>query len=323
LFLGSGSVAHAVHSFDMKKDMGGLKRFMPKTFWTFLICTAALIGIAPMAGFWSKDEILAGAHGSGGLPGYDVMLVMGILGAMMTAAYMTRCVYLTFFGKPHGAAADTHHAPHESGPRIIVPLYILSGLAIVAGFANFPFALAGEGFKVRFEHYVEPVGPYFPTLPHPEFTPWIAIVSTLVALLGIGLAYLYWFRGAFHGALERYRLARWGHTVLVNKYYFDAVYVGGVARGVSGPIARAAYWFDQHVINAIVDAVGVGSRMAADWIYGNVDQRVIDGAINGSGLGAEGTGQLLRRLQSGKVQQYGALLFGGAVILAAVLVFTV
>src|SRR4029079_13241495 len=255
LFLGSGSVAHSVHSFDMKTDMGGMRKFMPKTYWTFLICTGALIGLPPLAGFWSKDEILTGGHMLGHHNAYEVFMVVGIIGAMMTAAYMTRCVYLTFFGEPHGAAADPHHEPHESGPRIIWPLYILTGLATVAGPANFPFAILGEGYKVRFEHYVEPVGPYFPTLPHPEFTPWIAAVSTLIALIGIGLAYLYWFRGAFHGAVERYRLARWGHTVLVNKYYFDALYVGGVARGVSGPIARAAYWFDQHVINAIIDAV--------------------------------------------------------------------
>jgi NADH-quinone oxidoreductase subunit L len=323
LFLGSGSVAHSVHSFDMKKDMGGLKRFMPKTFWTFAVCTLALVGVFPLAGFWSKDEILAGAHGAGGLPGYQLMLVAGILGALMTAAYMTRCVYLTFWGEPRGAAADPHHPPHESGPRIVVPLYILSGLAVVAGLANFPFAILGDGYKVRFEHYVEPVGAYFPTLPHPVFTPWIAGVSLLMAALGIGLSLAYYYRGLFQGAVDRYRLARWGHTVLVNKYYFDAVYVGGVARGVSGPIAKAAYWFDQHIINAFIDGVGVGSRMVADWVYGNIDQTVIDGAVNGSGLGAEESGQILRRLQSGKVQQYGALLFGGAVILAAVLVFAV
>src|SRR4029077_20671497 len=134
--LGSGSVAHSVHSFDMKKDMGGMKRFMPKTYVTFLICTGALIGLFPLAGFWSKDEILSGAHTGG--TGYQAFMVVGIIGALMTAAYMTRCVYLTFHGEPRGAAADTHHVPHESGPRIVVPLYILSGMAILAGLVNLP-----------------------------------------------------------------------------------------------------------------------------------------------------------------------------------------
>ena len=133
LFLGSGSVAHAVHSFDMKADMGGMKRFMPRTYWTFLICTGALIGLFPLAGFWSKDEILAGASQLGGDGSYTAFLVVGVIGALMTAAYMTRCVYLTFHGEPRGHAADPHHPPHESGPRIVVPLYILSGMAIVAG----------------------------------------------------------------------------------------------------------------------------------------------------------------------------------------------
>src|SRR5687767_8238205 len=136
LFLGSGSVAHSVHSFDMKEDMGGMKRFMPRTYWTFMICTGALIGLFPLAGFWSKDEILSGAESGG--DGYTAFLIVGILGALMTAAYMTRCVYLTFHGEPRGKAADPHHVPHESGPRIVRPLYILSGLAVVAGFANLP-----------------------------------------------------------------------------------------------------------------------------------------------------------------------------------------
>ena len=136
LFLGSGSVAHSVHSFDMKEHMGGMKRFMPKTYVTFLICTAALIGLFPLSGFWSKDEILAGTQQLGG--GYGAFTVVGVIGAFMTAAYMTRCVYLTFHGEPRGHAADVEHPPHESGPRILYPLYILSFMAVVAGFANLP-----------------------------------------------------------------------------------------------------------------------------------------------------------------------------------------
>jgi NADH-quinone oxidoreductase subunit L len=320
LFLGSGSVAHSVHSFDMKEDMGGLRRFMPKTFWTFVICTVALVGIPPFAGFWSKDEILAGGHELGFHNAYETFMIVGIIGALMTAAYMTRCVYLTFFGEPRGAAADPHHHPHESGPRIVVPLYILSGLAIVAGLANFPWG--ADGINTRFEYFVQPVGDYFPTLAAVTFNPYVAIVSTLVGLFGILLGYLYWFRGSFHGAVARSRVARTGYTVLVNKYYFDFLYTDVIVGGVKGPIARASYWLNQNVIDGVVNAVGAGSRGAADFIYGTIDQQVVDGVVNGSGLGAEESGQLLRRLQSGKVQQYGALLFGGAVILAGILVFT-
>ncbi|MEO7557215.1 MAG: NADH-quinone oxidoreductase subunit L [Acidimicrobiales bacterium] len=321
LFLGSGSVAHSIHSFDMKQDMGGMRRFMPKTFKTFVVCALALAAVPPLAGFWSKDEILAAASGSNGLSGYPIMLWAGLLGGALTAGYMTRCIYLTFYGEPRGRAADPHHPPHESGPRILVPLYILSGLAVVAGFANFPFG--GEGIKERFAHYVEPSGAYFPHVPPPEFTWWLAGASTVLALLGIGLAYLYWFQGRFHGATSRSKLVRAGHTILVNKYGLDALYTDWIVGGTKGPVARAAYWFNQNVIDGIVNGTAIVSRALAGWTYRNLDQGVIDGAINGSGAGANGSGQILRRMQSGRVQQYGALLFGGAVVLAGVLMFAI
>ncbi|MEY2438477.1 MAG: NADH-quinone oxidoreductase subunit, partial [Acidimicrobiaceae bacterium] len=323
LFLGSGSVAHSVHSFDMKKDMGGMKRFMPKTWLTFMVCTGALIGIPPLAGFWSKDEILSGAHQVGAHNGFEAFVVVGLLGALMTAAYMTRCVYLTFYGEPRGAAADPHHHPHESGPRIVVPLQILATLAVLAGFANWPFAFPSDSFKARFEHFVQPAAGYFPSVHIVEFTPAIAVGSTLIGLLGIGLAYTYWFRGAFHGATERSRLARVGHTVLVNKYYFDHLYTGVIAGGTKGPIANAANWVNQNVIDGIVNGTAVVARATAGWLYRNIDQGAIDGTVNGSGMGAEGAGQILRRMQTGRVQQYGTLLFGGAVVLAGILIFAI
>jgi NADH-quinone oxidoreductase subunit L len=320
LFLGAGSVAHSVHSFDMKHDMGGMKKFMPKTYWTFIICTLALIGIPPFAGFWSKDEILTGAHSLGVNNGYEVFLVVGLLGALMTAAYMTRCVYLTFFGDPRGAAADRHHPPHESGPAIVYPLYLLATMAVLAGFANFPFG--PDAIKLRFEHYVQPVGDYFPPVHALEFNWAIAGISTLIGVTGIAIAAAYYWRGAFHGATERFRIAHAGHTLLVNKYYFDHLYTGVIATGTSGPIARAANWINQNVIDGVVNGAGIGSQKVAGFLYGRVDQKMVDGVVNGSGAGAEGSGQILRRIQTGKVQQYGALLFGGAVLLAGILVFT-
>src|SRR5207244_707090 len=153
LFLGAGSVSHsgAHHSFDMKKDMGGLRKYMPRTYATFLIGTLALAGIFPLAGFWSKDEILTAA----GRNGYKLFLVVGLVGAVMTAAYMTRCVYLTFHGEYRGAhephaiphADEAEHdpadtpalvdleahieGPHESHGLILGPLYVLARPAIV------------------------------------------------------------------------------------------------------------------------------------------------------------------------------------------------
>ena len=119
LFLGAGSVSHSGshHSFDMKKDMGGLRKYMPQTFWTFIIGTVALCGIFPLAGFWSKDEILVNAKENG----FQLFLIVGLVGAFMTAAYMTRCVYLTFFGEYRGGHHGEAHADvtHAEGDELV------------------------------------------------------------------------------------------------------------------------------------------------------------------------------------------------------------
>ncbi|MDH3683265.1 MAG: NADH-quinone oxidoreductase subunit L, partial [Acidimicrobiia bacterium] len=169
LFLGAGSVSHACHhSFDMKADMGGLRKHMPITFWTFLIGSAALAGIPPLAGFWSKDEILAGAGvwpGTGGNGDYYLPFVFGMLTAAMTAAYMTRTVWLTFFGEYRG-----HGHPHESGPRITGPLLILAGMSVVVGFLNMPGPFVERiglpsGWAHLFEDWVEPAAvAHFPAI---------------------------------------------------------------------------------------------------------------------------------------------------------------
>ena len=330
LFLGSGSVAHSVHSFDMKEDMGGMRKFMPNTYKTFVICTGALIGIFPLAGFWSKDEILSGAHSGG--TGYQAFMIVGIIGAFMTAAYMTRCVYLTFWGEPRGHAADPHHPPHESGPRIVRPLYILSFLAVVAGFVNLPntgvLKFVPDGIALRFEHFYEPKGAYFPsalgTFTHPEFNIGIALVSTAVGLIGISLAYAWYWKGLGpHGITERNKVARVGHTILVEKYGFDRLYTGIIAAGVKGPIARAAYWFNQKGIDGVINGAGATAVKAGKVVYERIDQGLVDTIVNGSGAAAEGSGQGLRHMQTGRVQQYGALLFAGAAILAAIFIIVI
>jgi NADH-quinone oxidoreductase subunit L len=331
LFLGSGSVAHSVHSFDMKKDMGGMRKFMPKTYVTFVVCTGALIGLFPLAGFWSKDEILSGAHSGG--TGYTAFLVVGIIGAFMTAAYMTRCVYLTFFGEPRGHAADAHHPPHESGPRIVVPLYILSGMAIIAGFVNLPntgaLSWVPDGIALRFEHFYEPKGAYFPSVlssfSHPEFNIGIALVSTAIGVLGIGLAYAWYWRGLGpHGITERNKLAKAGHDVLVNKYYLDHLYTDIIAGGVKGPIAKGAYWFNQKGLDGVINGAGSTAVKSGKWVYDKIDQGIVDGLVNGSGKAAGGTGGGLRTvIQTGRVQQYAALLFFGAAALAALFIIVI
>ncbi len=337
LFLGSGSVSHAVHSFDMKSDMGGLRREMPHTYRTFMIGSIALAGLPPLAGFWSKDEILAGTGGwgllggTGGNGAYTLMLVMGMVTAALTAAYMTRCVYLTFFGEYRG-----HGQPHESGPRITVPLWILAGLALVAGFANLPkgFQLVPESLQERFGHYVEPVAGYFPQVTHATPSWSLAMVSTLVVLAGIGVAAHYYFVRVAraskaagqsltelpNGPTTRLAVARLGHTLLANKYYLDHLYTGIVAGGTKGPVARFAYRTNQEVLDRAVDGVGRTAVAAGRVVYHQIDQKVVDGFINGSGQVSIDSGEKLRRIQSGKVQNYAAILFAAATVLAGLLI---
>tara|TARA_B100000586_G_scaffold41296_1_gene26443 strand:- start:5125 stop:7398 length:2274 start_codon:yes stop_codon:yes gene_type:complete len=340
LFLGSGSAAHAVHSFDMKSDMGGLRKHMPHTYRTFVIGSIALAGLPPLAGFWSKDEILVGTGGwglfggTGGNGAYTFMLVMGVTTAALTAAYMTRCIYLTFFGEFRG-----HGTPHESGPRIVVPLWILAGLAIVAGLLNLPkgFPLVPGSLQERFGHFVEPVAAYFPSISHGTPSWSLAIASTLVVLSGIAVAGWYYFvkveaasKAAGEsltelpdGLTSRYPLAKMGHTFLVQKYYLDHLYTDIIAGGTKGPVAAAAYKVDQDVIDGVVNAAGENAVKAGNLVYHRFDQLVVDGIINTSGRASSGAGGELRKIQTGKVQDYAAILFAAATVLAGILIVIV
>jgi len=328
LFLGAGSMSHACHhSFNMVDDYGGLKKYMPKTFWTYVVATLALAGIFPLSGFWSKDEILAGTGSFPGTSGangsYHVMLAMLLLAAFCTAAYMTRTIWYCFYGEYRG-----HGTPHESGPRITVPLIILATLGAVAGLANLPaaFDFLPAGVLTRFEKFVEPVGLYFPAIEHAGFNPWLAVISVCAGLLGIGLAYLYYWRGALkplHGLAGRNALARTGKTVLENKYYLDWLYTDVIVGFVKAPLARAANWFNKAVLDGIVDGVGKGAVVSGQWVYDNIDQKVVDGAVNGTAVAASESGGVLRRLQSGRIQQYAALFFAAAALLAGVFVLAI
>ena len=111
-----------------------------------------------------------------------------------------------------------------------------------------------------------------------------------------------------------------GHRFLVNKYYLDDLYEKVIVHGIAHPIAAAAYWTNQHVLDGIVNAIGIGGRKTGDWVYKNIDQGLVDGVVNGSGTVARGTGGALQPVQSGKVSLYGALLFGSAAVGALVLV---
>jgi len=311
LFLGAGSVSHSGshHSFDMKKDMGGLRKAMPITFATFIIGSLALAGLFPLAGFWSKDEILANA----GHNGYAIFMVVGIIGAMMTAGYMTRCVWLTFFGEYRG-----HGHPQESPKLITVPLCILSFMAIVAGWLN------GFGLHDFGSWTANPVVDAAMKLGHAteaKFSLPTALISTVAVLVAIGFAWAYYEYHAFgflHGLTDRSHAAKASYTFIWEKYYLDTLWTDIVVGSIKKPIAAAFYWVDQKVINGAVDGAGIGARLTGEFVYRYIDQDVIDKAINETGIGAEEGGSVLRRLQTGRVQQYAAAFFGIGVVIIGI-----
>jgi NADH-quinone oxidoreductase subunit L len=307
LFLGAGSVSHAVHGFDMKKDMGGLRKWMPSTFYTFIIATIALAGVPVFAGFWSKDEILLGA----GKNGYTFFMIVGFVGAFMTAAYMARCVWLTFYGEFRG-----HGHPHESPKAITVPLWILAFFSITSGWLN------GLGFHY-FAHWTANEVFLEAHVPEPPFNWAYATASLIVAGGGLLIGFFYYERhllGRLHNLSERNKAAHAGKTLLVNKYYLDDLYTDVVVGSIKGPIAQGAYWINQNVIDAIVNAFGVGARAVGRFTYNVIDQRVVDGAVNASGYLSEEAGAGLRTTQTGRVQNYAAVLFGALVVIGAALV---
>jgi NADH-quinone oxidoreductase subunit L len=423
LFLCAGSISHTAshHSFDMKKDMGGIWKKMPITFGAWMISTAALAGIPFTAGFFSKDEIIDSAKHND----YTIFYYVGIIGAFMTAAYMTRATYLTFFGQPRGGAAhfvgvedhDVHHvhdthgahdvhddhahavvddhghddhghevahsrpfpfAPFDSGWRITAPLIVLGILAVGAGYLNAPaldihwfehqtessiglpfaeheeegaeeaaavveYAAGADGTAAADddssgeEHAADGEGagehsdPIY-SVPEPPKFSWSAaapglIMVALGGLISLGLSLAVFGKrknpfSVFVGLTERNKVAGGIHTFLVNKLYLDHLYENIIVRWVAYPLSRAAYWVNQNVIDATVDGAGKAGKQTGDWVYRNIDQRVVDGAVNASGLAASEGGHALQPIQSGKVNQYGALLFGAAAVAAIVLIIT-
>ena len=311
LFLGAGSISHSGshHSFDMKQEMGGLRQYMPVTFVTFMIGSIALAGIFPLAGFWSKDEILATA----GQNGYEVFTVVGLIGALMTAAYMTRCVYLTFFGEYRG-----NHHPHESPKAITGPLVVLAGFSVIAGLANAaPFGIE------KFKDYIEPRVAFPENIFLPDFDIGLAALSVGIALTSIGIAAAFWLGrkelNGFKGLTERSPALKAIHTFLVNKYYLDRLYEGVIVAGIKGPVGRAAYWFNMNVIDGVVNGVGKGATVLGRVVYRDIDQLVVDGAVNGIAQETDQAGGLLRPLQSGRVQRYALMLFAAVGLIALAL----
>jgi NADH-quinone oxidoreductase subunit L len=286
LFLGSGSVIHAMSGEQDMGRMGGLRKKIPVTFWTFLVGTLAIAGIPFLAGFYSKDEILAATYGTG----HQVLFGLALFTAFLTAAYMARLLFLTFFGSFRGGHEAEHHV-HESPWTMLGPLVVLAGGSIVAGYPLFR-SVDGAG-RVRLPGVVQPVF----RLPeeHLPHMAWLPAVATLAAVLGILVAwYLYLSMPGVRASLRRAvaPLLR----VFAAKYWFDDVYDG----------------FVRHVV---VD----GSR---GLLWQRFDAGFIDGAVNGTGRVAAWLAERMRPIETGFVRHYALLVLAGAVALVSYLLWS-
>jgi NADH-quinone oxidoreductase subunit L len=296
LFLGAGSIIHAVHSNDMR-DMGGLRSKMPITFWTMLIGSLALAGIFPLAGFWSKDELLAVADHSGHMWLFWVFIAT----ALITAFYTTRMVLMTFFGSYEGEAH-----PHESPPTMTAPLIVLAACTLGVGFLGAPQLGAVFGQWVFFEEIHEA-----------EFVPWIAAIGTAVALIGIIVGFVLYRRRKATDPLERGLGRFW--NVLQERYYIDAFYMRAIVFPVRDKLSAGVMWFNRNVLDGIVNGAAAVARGLGRVVYW-FDRSVIDGAVNAAGESAGRSGKALRHLQSGNVQWYAAGLVAGLIVLAVIII---
>ena len=314
LFLGAGSLIHAVHSNNMS-DMGGLRRYMPHTFKTFMIGSLALAGIFPLAGFFSKDEIIGGAlrASSEGQISATIVLVSGLITAFLTALYMARVCIKTFWGEYRG-----HGTPHEGGGAMVTPLWILGILTIFVGFLGFPST--PWGWYGPFAKWITVPGEEhfsFSTL----YNVLLPILATLVAVSAIALGVALFLKKRWNVHILGSPFA-WVYRFIENRYFLDDFYLKGVVKPVQYPIARGAYWTNQHIFDAVVNGAAAGTVGLAKPTYAVIDQQVIDFAVNGSAGLAGASGGLLRYIQSGNVQRYAAVLFAAVAIFVALFALT-
>ncbi len=277
MFLGSGSVIHAMHEEQDIRKMGGLKKYLPITHWTFVVGWIAIIGIPPFAGFFSKDEILWFAFSSP-LGGKGLWLA-GVIGAACTAFYMTRLMALTFWGKPRFDEHKTH--PHEAPPSMAIPLIILAVLSAIGGFMGIPHVI-GEILPGHpgnwLEHWLEGSIAVPQAAGHAsKIMEWILMgISVSIAGLAALLAFSFYIVEPERPKRLAERLPRL-HNLIYNKYFVDEFY-----------FAR--------IINPLVN----GSR--ALWAF--VDVNFIDRATFLVGDFVRGMGATARTLQTGNMQQY-------------------
>jgi NADH-quinone oxidoreductase subunit L len=297
LFLGAGSVIysmhhayHATHSHADAQDMrnmGGLKQYMPLTFWVMLIATLAIAGIPPFSGFFSKDEILAAAYGRGeSIPIYYVFYGMGLLAALLTAFYMARLIVMTFLGQNRTGEQERSHL-HDAPWVMTGPLVVLAALSAIGGVLNLPSFLGGGALERWLEPVTAPAAASFPLeMPHGQTEIFLITAAVLIGVAGLLAGWRATLRRPTLPAAEAPAdtgLAR----LLYRKYYVDEIY--------DAVIVRPLVWLSRAVL------------------WKTVDQGVVDGAaVNGTAKLSRGLGWLGSRLQTGQVGVYVVLFLIGA-----------
>jgi NADH-quinone oxidoreductase subunit L len=286
LFLGAGSVMHSLGDVIDIRQMGGLRRKMPVTFWTFLIGALALAGFPLTSGFFSKDEILAEAFGFS-----PILWAVGVFTALLTAFYIFRAVFVAFFGNPRDQELFDH--AHEARRVMTWPLIALAFLALFGGVLGLPPVLRIDN---AVEEWLQPTFTAF-QMGEGEAAHGLSLnlewglltASSLVALLGIGLAYWFYVRNRDIPANLAVRFKSI-FRVLANKYYVDEVYDAAFVRP---------------------------GRALARFLADGIDKTVIDGIIDGSARLVSQGGALLARLQSGYIKHYALAMFLGAIVVVA------
>jgi len=314
LFLTAGSVSHAAGTLEVHK-LGGLGKKMKVTFWTFMVGGLALAGIPPLAGFWSKDEILLETF----ITGHPALFWMAVLTAFLTAYYMTRLACLVFFGPPRDKHVYDH--AHESPRSMTGPLVVLGVLAVVAGLPASP--LMGK-WLVKFLDFGQTLPGLMTGAGHTlaaggtEDGGIVLPIALGAAFLGILIGYtVYGTRQIKRESLIR--AFRPVYLLLKNKYYIDEIYLAVFVR----PAVRLAELcgiFDNKVIDGAVNGVG-NATVAVSAAAGEFDNTVVDGAVNGVASGTMAAGQRLRRAHTGLVQSYMVAIYAGAGVSLAVLLW--
>ena len=321
LFLGSGSVIHALGGEQDLRRMGGLSRKIPITYVTFLVATLAIAGVPLLAGFFSKDAILAAAFESHfarapWLP--KVLWTAALFTAGLTAFYMFRLVSLAFYGKFRGTPEQEAHV-HESPRSMTVPLVVLAFLSVVGGWIGIPILRGGD----RIGEFLAPVIPPLAGAHAAEHAPSISLelalmaASVAVATIGLFVAYLWYAKGEGRvpaGLAARYpRLYR----TLANKYFVDEAYEAVFVEGLAKGGGRFLWEVDATVVDLIPNGAAAATK-GASWLSNLFDKHLVDGAVNGVATSLQGGFRLLRRAQTGHVQNYALVMGAGLFCIVAV-----